>query len=57
MPFGLKPNRSSVAFYWMPTRTFGGNDMLNIIRAIARFFTPRPDDFGARLTSHYGFDA
>jgi hypothetical protein len=31
--------------------------MLNIIRAIARFFTPRPDDFGARLTSHYGFDA
>jgi len=31
--------------------------MLNLFKAIARLFTPRPDDFGARLASHYGLDA
>jgi hypothetical protein len=28
----------------------------NFFRAIANFFAPRPCDFGARLTAHYGLD-
>lgn len=30
--------------------------MSKFIAAILNFFRPRPDDFGARLTAHYGFD-
>jgi hypothetical protein len=30
--------------------------MLKIVSMIVGFFRPRPDDFGARLAAHYGFD-
>ena len=28
-----------------------------LMRLLTRLFAPRPDDFGARLASHYGLDA
>jgi hypothetical protein len=31
--------------------------LTNLLRALARFFSPRSDDFGARLVAHYGLDA
>lgn len=31
--------------------------LIVLMKALAKFFAPRPDDFGARLTSHYGLDA
>lgn len=55
-PFGVKPNRRLDAFYSMTKTSLGENDMRNFFKAIARLFAPRPDDFGARLASHYGLD-
>ncbi|KAF0185721.1 MAG: hypothetical protein FD124_1859 [Alphaproteobacteria bacterium] len=29
----------------------------SLMRVLGRLFSPSPDDFGARLVSHYGLDA
>jgi len=61
----VKPNRSPDAFYWQDASkeprngaVIGGPNMwTSFFRAIAQLFSPRPCDFGARLTAHYGLDA
>lgn len=54
--FAVKPNRRLDAFYWQQPDSQGPTMWTSFFRMIASFFAPRPCDFGARLTAHYGLD-